>query len=83
MSDTPAERIDRWLGPSDVARAVGLSRSTIYRLRKAGTFPPGVELAPGRVRWRASDVARWQAEQVAAAPALVGRAPTPASLRSG
>ena len=40
---------------------VGLGRSTIYAMVKAGTFPAPVKLSPRCVRWRASDVSAWLA----------------------
>jgi prophage regulatory protein len=44
---------------SEVERAVGLGRSSIYRNIKAGTFPAPVALGTGSVRWRYADIAAW------------------------
>lgn len=37
----------------------GLSLSTIWRLQKAGEFPPRVQLSPGRVGVFAEQVDAW------------------------
>lgn len=36
-----------------------LSRSTIYRKIKTGTFPRPYELSEGRVGWRESEINAW------------------------
>ena len=36
-----------------------ISRSTIYRWMKAGTFPAAIHLGSNMVRWKASDIAAW------------------------
>ena len=38
---------------------VGLGRSTIYAMMKAGTFPKPVKLGARAVGWRESDVLDW------------------------
>ncbi|WP_161787598.1 helix-turn-helix transcriptional regulator [Pseudohaliea rubra] len=35
-----------------------VSRSTFYREIRAGRFPRGVEVSPGRVAWREDDIQR-------------------------
>lgn len=42
-----------------VLARVGLGRSTLYAMVKAGTFPAPIKLSPRCVRWRASDVEAW------------------------
>jgi prophage regulatory protein len=44
---------------SDVERAVGLGRSSIYRNIAAGKFPKPVELGTGAVRWRYDAIREW------------------------
>lgn len=52
----------------ELEKAVGLSKTTIYRLMRAGAFPRPIELTPDRVGWRAEDVKAWvDARPVAAA----------------
>lgn len=38
----------------------GLSKATIYRLIKAGKFPPPRSIGTGAVRWKLSEVIAWQ-----------------------
>ncbi len=42
-----------------VSRRVGLSATTIWRQRRAGTFPEPVRISPGCVAWREADVDAW------------------------
>jgi len=43
----------------DVLRMVGLSRPTVYRMVKAGTFPAQVRLSTAAVGWLRSEVEQW------------------------
>ena len=38
---------------------VGMSRSSVYRAMRKGTFPLSVRLGEKTVRWRSSDVDAW------------------------
>ena len=40
----------------DVVRLTTLSRTSLWRLVRAGQLAPPVALSPGRVAWRESDV---------------------------
>lgn len=51
-----------YLSLSDINKRCTLSKSTIYRLIKAGQFPQPVQLSPGRVGWREDDLATWEAK---------------------
>jgi prophage regulatory protein len=44
---------------SDVTKLTGLSRATIYRLMKEGSFPSSKRLSERAVAWVASDVKTW------------------------
>lgn len=46
-----------------VIEATGLSRSTIYDMMKAGTFPQPVKLSVRAVAWPQSEVMNWLAER--------------------
>jgi predicted DNA-binding transcriptional regulator AlpA len=39
----------------------GMSRTTAWRMVRAGTLPKPVHISPGRIGWRHSDIAAWQA----------------------
>jgi predicted DNA-binding transcriptional regulator AlpA len=56
---SPMERPERLIGFQEVHDRVGLSRSSIWRLERAGHFPPSVRISPGRRAWREADVDRW------------------------
>ena len=43
----------------EVCKTTGLSKTTIWRMVKAGTFPPPVQLSPRAVGWRRSDIEKW------------------------
>jgi prophage regulatory protein len=49
-----------------VIAATGLSRSTVLRAVKAGTFPTQIHIGPHAVAWDAGAVARWQLDRIAA-----------------
>lgn len=52
----PPDRPDRILSASEVRDRVNLSRQTVWRLERAGRFPPRIHLSPGRVGWRESEI---------------------------
>lgn len=43
----------------EVEQRTGLSRSTIYRRVRDGTFPPPVKTGKRAVRWRESAITAW------------------------
>lgn len=52
------EKILRW---PDVHSATGLSRTTIWRLIRAGKFPASVKITDHATGWKQSEVAAWLA----------------------
>lgn len=66
----PAFPDDRLLPWPKVRDLTGISRTTAWRLQKAGDFPLPVVISPGRVGWRESEVQAWKASRAprAAAP---------------
>ena len=54
------------VAPRHLYLAVGLSAVTVWRLRNRDQFPPPIQLSPGRVGWRRSDLERWLAQREAA-----------------
>ena len=54
------------LRTSAVIDKVGLSRSTLHRLRRAGEFPAAIQLSANAVGWRAADINEWLANRPAA-----------------
>ncbi|WP_407056669.1 helix-turn-helix transcriptional regulator [Burkholderia cepacia] len=45
-----------------VERCTGLSRSTIYKRMRDGTFPPTIPLGGRMVGWRATDIEQFLAD---------------------
>ena len=48
---------------SEIEVKTGLTRSTIYRLMRAGEFPEPLKIGPRAVRWRATEIESWIAER--------------------
>lgn len=48
----------RLLTRPEVERLTGLSRSTLYKRMRAGSFPEPVKIG-GSVRWREDELAEW------------------------
>jgi predicted DNA-binding transcriptional regulator AlpA len=63
---------DRLLPWPKVKDITGLSRTTAWRLQKAGDFPLPVVISPGRVGWRESELEAWKASR---APRLASALP--------
>lgn len=51
--------LDRFMREAEVLEATSLARSTLWREVKAKRFPSPVQITPGRVGWRQSDINRW------------------------
>ncbi len=58
-----AGTVGRLLKSRDVFRLVTLSRTTVWRRVREGTFPAPVSLGTTRIAWRESDIAAWMAAQ--------------------
>jgi prophage regulatory protein len=67
-SPSPSEsfRSSRLLRLPVVVARVGLSATTIWRLRCCGQFPDPVRISPGCVAWREADVESWIASRLEA-----------------
>lgn len=63
-------RDDRLLGWERVQDLVGISRSTAWRLQRAGDFPKPVQLSPGRVGWWESELTAWKTSRGGETPAV-------------
>ena len=49
----------RLLRLPEVEAITGLSKNTIFRLVKAGLFPPPIRIGPRAVAWRWLDIKAW------------------------
>lgn len=61
--DAAAPFDDRLLPWPKVRDLTGISRTTAWRLQKAGDFPLPVVISPGRVGWRESELRAWKASR--------------------
>jgi prophage regulatory protein len=81
MTTVPPEAMmqddDRLLPWRRVKDLTGLSRTTAWRLQKAGDFPVPVLISPGRVGWRQSEVAAWKASRAPRSASPPRPAPQP------
>ena len=57
---------DRFVREPECRRLTGLSRTTRWRLERAGQFPRRRQISPNAVAWLASEVQRWIDDRVAA-----------------
>ncbi len=57
-ADTPEPMLDE----AALLKIVPLSRATLARMIRAGTFPKGTYVSPNRRLWLASEIAKWQRE---------------------
>ncbi len=54
---------DPMLRPPEVMERTGLSRTTLWRRVRAGTFPPPTELGANAIGWPASSIDIWLASR--------------------
>ena len=64
------------LTTSEVTARVKLSRCSLWRAVKAGTFPPARRLSPGKRAWLEADITEWEFGRKA------WSSPEPAQLRT-
>jgi prophage regulatory protein len=57
-----------------VAQVTGLSRGTIYRLERAGSFPSRRRLSANSVAWIEHEITAWMESRPAAADSRVSKA---------
>ena len=50
---------------SEVIHRVGVSRPTIYRWMRSGTFPKQIAIGANSFVWLESDVTKWMEDQMA------------------
>ena len=62
ISAPDQSRPRRMLNEKQVLDAVPLSRTSIYRLEKAGKFPRSTYISANRRIWYEDEIVRWQAE---------------------
>lgn len=50
---------ERLLAWGELAQIVPFSRQHVARLERRGLFPARLQLGPGRVAWKVSEIERW------------------------
>ena len=53
------ENQDRIIGIKEVQKLTNLSRTTIWRMERAGKFPDRLPLSSSRIGWRYNDIQEW------------------------
>lgn len=53
----------RMLRAADVAKKIGVSRTTLWRLERDGRFPPRRRISENVVAWSEEDIDEWLAER--------------------
>lgn len=51
--------MDRILHQDEVLELLGIARMSLYRMRRAGKFPPHVEIGSQRIGWPESEIKAW------------------------
>ena len=59
MLNATATREKRALSHKAVLERVPVSRTTLWRMERAGQFPKRIQISPNRVAWLESDVDAW------------------------
>ncbi len=52
--------------PCHLRAATGLSQTTVWRLRRAGQFPPAIQIGQSAIGWRRADIEAWLAHRTKA-----------------
>lgn len=74
----PAAPSGRYLRWKEVERSAGISRTTAWRLQRAGEFPRPYVISPGRVGYLEAEVDAWRTSRGHRAGACVAPAHRPA-----
>ena len=57
----PLDPKNLYLSVDQVAARLGVSRDTIWRWKRNGSFPKAMKLSGRTTRWRLSDIEAWEA----------------------
>ena len=68
--------MDRFLRARDVARMVGLSQTTLWRLGRTGEFPLPLRITQGRKAWSERAVLEWMESRAVRLPKAAAKPPT-------
>ena len=57
--DTDDTLPDRIIRPAELVEFLGVSKPTIHRWRKAGTFPEPIRMGPRSIGWLRTTIQEW------------------------
>lgn len=72
----------KMLSPCEVAEALGVSESTIFRWRKERTGPPWHRIGPKLVRYSEAELRKWMDESKRSLSGSNRRGPSPPSHKT-
>jgi len=58
--------LPRLLTVREVLALVHVSRPTLWKMRRAGTFPSAIRISPNRIAWTEASIRDWFAKRPAA-----------------
>jgi len=59
-----------YLSRGQVAERLGISICTLWRMIRAGQFPPPVQISPRRVGWPENVLIQWETEKTESAAGM-------------
>ncbi len=63
MTNEAATKPPAYLNDRQAAARYSVSRNTVWRWAKDGSFPKPTQLSPQCTRWRLTDLEAWEASQ--------------------
>ena len=51
--------MEKLIGVKEICEKLGLSRTTLWKMRSRGSFPKPVQISERRIAWTESSVNRW------------------------
>jgi prophage regulatory protein len=60
------DKLPTILSPKQVRERLGLSSTTIFRMRRDGQLPQPIQLSPRRIGWTVTSIETWLADRAVA-----------------
>lgn len=58
-----SRRAERLIRPAELLERLNISKPTLWRMRRSGSFPEPIRISPGCVGWKESTVEKWISER--------------------
>jgi predicted DNA-binding transcriptional regulator AlpA len=55
--------IQEYVGNTQLAQKLGISTTSVWRMKRDGLLPPQVRLTPHKTVWRVADIDAWLASR--------------------